>query len=84
LRCGLIPLLLFALEEQESQLTLLELVDKHQEPLPLINSDYRQRLALAAAQKRVEGAEAQLAGAGGSDTAQAAATQAGDGVAGPG
>ena len=37
---------------QESQVTLLQLADKHQTPLPLENSDYQQRLQLLAAQKQ--------------------------------
>lgn len=48
---------------QSSQVTLLQLADKHQQPLPLQSNDYRQRLELLAARTRVEAAEAQLAAA---------------------
>lgn len=50
---------------QDSQVTLLQLADKHQAPLPLQHSDYLQRLQLLAAQKEVEAVEAQLAASGG-------------------
>lgn len=42
-------------------MTLLQLADKHQTPLPLENSDYRQRLQLLAAQKQAAAAEAAAA-----------------------
>lgn len=81
----LIPLSRPGLAPQESQLTLLELADRHQEALPLNNQDYCRRLSLAADQKRVEGAEAQLAdllGSGHSTQPHAAGTQAGGGPTG--
>lgn len=48
---------------QSSQVTLLQLADKHQQALPLQCNDYRQRLELLAARTQAEAAEAQLAAA---------------------
>ncbi|KAL4440334.1 hypothetical protein ABPG75_003335 [Micractinium tetrahymenae] len=53
----------FLYDVQSSQVTLLQLADKHQQPLPLQGNDYRQRLELLAARTQVEAAEAQLAAA---------------------
>lgn len=68
---------------QESQLALLRLADKHQQPLPFQNNDYRQRLQLGAAQKQLEAAEAQLAGLPAGCGAAAGLADAGAGGAAP-
>lgn len=62
-----------------AQVTLLELADRHQQPLPFQNNDYRQHLELLAAQLELKAAEAQLAAAaaGAGGAAGAAAPAAG-------
>lgn len=67
----------------EVQVTLLELADRHQQPLPFQNSDCRQQLELLAARTAAEAAEAQLAAAGATAAAAAGAAAAGPAVAGP-
>ncbi|KAL4856428.1 hypothetical protein ACK3TF_003224 [Chlorella vulgaris] len=57
----------FVEDARESQLSLLQLAEKHERPLPLQNNDYQQRLELAAAEKQLEAAEAQLANATGGE-----------------
>ena len=46
---------------QDSQVALLRLAERHQQPLPLQNNDYRARLQLLAARKQAAAAEAQAA-----------------------
>ncbi|KAL4429008.1 hypothetical protein ABPG77_006047 [Micractinium sp. CCAP 211/92] len=46
---------------QASQVTLLQLADKHQQALPLQGNSYQQCLELLAAHTQVQAAEAQLA-----------------------
>lgn len=57
-------------------MALLSLADKHASPLPLQNSDYRQRLQLLAAQRQLAAAEAQLAATAAQGGAVAAAAGA--------
>jgi hypothetical protein len=61
---------------QDSQITLLQLAERHQQPLPYANNDHRQRLQLAAVRKQVEAAQAQLAAADCGPPAAAAAAAA--------
>ncbi len=42
-------------------MALLRLAERHQQPLPLQNNDYRARLQLLAARKQAAAAEAQAA-----------------------
>ncbi len=55
--------LLLPAPPQASQVTLLQLADKHQQALPLQGNSYQQRLELLAAHTQVQAAEAQLAAA---------------------
>ncbi|KAI7835931.1 hypothetical protein COHA_010192 [Chlorella ohadii] len=51
----------FLADVQDSQVALLRLAERHQQPLPLQNNDYRARLQLLAARKQAAAAEAQAA-----------------------
>ena len=51
------------LAPQDSQVALLQLAERHQQPLPFQNNDYRARLQLLAARKQTAAAEAQAGGA---------------------